>query len=90
MNKGDVDKDYKIIILGDSQVGKTSIIARYTHNTFETSLMPTIGSDFQSRIITIDDKLVKLNIWDTAGQELYRSLLLHIIGKHQERCLFSM
>lgn len=64
----------KIIILGDSYVGKTSLLERYTKNKFNTHYKATIGTDFLSKEIFIDNQLITLQIWDTAGQERFFSL----------------
>jgi small GTP-binding protein len=65
---------YKYVIIGDSSVGKTSIIKRYTHNTFEENHRSTIGIDFIIKNIDIDNKRIKLQIWDTAGQERFKHI----------------
>ena len=65
---------FKILLLGDSGVGKSSIILRYTDNTFSSNLMNSIGVDFKLKNIPVDDKRVKLQIWDTAGQERFRTI----------------
>ncbi|KAJ3431565.1 rab7b [Anaeramoeba flamelloides] len=64
----------KIIILGDSGVGKTSLMNRYVKNKFTNQYKATIGADFLSKEITIDDRSVTMQIWDTAGQERFQSL----------------
>eukprot|EP01031_Cornospumella_fuschlensis_P043043 gene43043-52603_t len=64
----------KIIILGDSGVGKTSLMNQYVNKKFTTQYKATIGADFLTKEIMIDDKLVTLQIWDTAGQERFQSL----------------
>jgi len=64
----------KIVILGDSGVGKTSLMERYVNERFVQQYKATIGADFLSKEIAIDDKLVNMAIWDTAGQERYQSL----------------
>ncbi|OHS99643.1 Ras-related protein Rab-19 [Tritrichomonas foetus] len=65
----------KLILLGDSNVGKTSIVQRYMHNKFQDEQSPTIGAAFDTSKILISGIQYELNIWDTAGQEAYRSLL---------------
>ena len=70
----DVDKTYKIIIIGDSQVGKTSILKRFVSDTFSTTLRSTIGADFGSKVVNLEGKSINLNIWDTAGQEAFRAI----------------
>eukprot|EP00457_Paulinella_chromatophora_P011979 gb/GEZN01012149.1/.p1 GENE.gb/GEZN01012149.1/~~gb/GEZN01012149.1/.p1 ORF type:complete len:205 (-),score=39.94 gb/GEZN01012149.1/:468-1082(-) len=64
----------KVIILGDSGVGKTSLMNQYVHKRFSNQYKATIGADFLTKEVTIDDKLVTLQIWDTAGQERFQSL----------------
>ncbi|XP_051117369.1 ras-related protein Rab7-like [Andrographis paniculata] len=64
----------KIILLGDSGVGKTSLLNQYVHKKFSAQYKGTIGADFVTKEVQIDDKLVTLQIWDTAGQERFHSL----------------
>ncbi|XP_071912635.1 ras-related protein Rab7-like isoform X1 [Coffea arabica] len=64
----------KIIVIGDSGVGKTSLMNQYVHKKFTHQYKATIGADFSTKEIQIDDKLVTLQIWDTAGQERFHSL----------------
>ena len=64
----------KIIILGDSGVGKTSLLAQYAHQKTATNTKPTIGADFLKKEIQVDGQVVTLQIWDTAGQEKFQSL----------------
>jgi Ras-related protein Rab-7A len=64
----------KVIILGDSGVGKTSLMNQYVSNRFSEQYKATIGADFLTKEVMIDDKLVTLQIWDTAGQERFQSL----------------
>ena len=72
--KGDADFVFRMIILGESGVGKTSILQRYRDCEFDESLQPTVGVDFSSKLLKRPQGLVKLQIWDSAGQEKYRSL----------------
>jgi small GTP-binding protein len=71
-----MSKDYdvliKVIIIGDSGVGKSSIMGRRCDNVFQPTFVSTIGVDFKYTTVTIDGKTVKLQIWDTAGQERFR------------------
>jgi small GTP-binding protein len=62
----------KLLILGDSGVGKSSILLRYTEQKFNHSHITTIGLDFKSKTIEIDGKQIELQVWDTAGHEKYR------------------
>ena len=64
---------YKIILLGDSSVGKTSIMFRYCKDLF-TNQDPTVGVQYQQKFIERDGQTIKLAIWDTAGQERFRTL----------------
>ena len=66
----------KVVLIGESGVGKTSILARYTLNSFKSQQLPTTGANFVSKIIILEDenKSIKFELWDTAGQERYRSL----------------
>lgn len=64
----------KVIILGDSSVGKTSLMNQYVNKKFSNQYKATIGADFLTKDVVIDDKEVTLQIWDTAGQERFQSL----------------
>jgi len=66
--------EVKICILGDSGVGKSSLVQRFVHNTFTVGNESTIGASFLTKTVIVGDKTVKFNIWDTAGQEKYRAL----------------
>ena len=68
---------FKILTIGESQVGKTSILRRYVENKFERHHLATIGIDYQTKTLKIKDKEIKLKIWDTAGQERYRNIANH-------------
>ena len=66
---------FKIVLLGDSGVGKSNLVFRFTKNEFNKDSKSTIGVEFATKTVQIDDnKLVKAQIWDTAGQERYRSI----------------
>ena len=64
----------KVIILGDSGVGKTSLMNQYVNKKFSNQYKATIGADFLTKEVTVDDRLVTMQIWDTAGQERFQSL----------------
>jgi len=64
----------KVIILGDSGVGKTSLMNQYVNRKFSNQYKATIGADFLTKDVMIDDRLVTMQIWDTAGQERFQSL----------------
>ena len=69
------EKRYKLVLLGEASVGKTSIIKRFTTNDFDFNSQSTIGASFSTTEIQIDGKFLFFEIWDTAGQELYDSLM---------------
>ena len=64
----------KLITLGDSSVGKTSLIVRFAENKFEQSHMPTIGIDSKSRTMSVGSGEFRVQLWDTAGQEKFRTI----------------
>ena len=79
MNENNQDnvQQCKVVLLGETFVGKTSIINRLINNTFETDVAPTKGASFGKKTMKIDEfeeKNIQYSIWDTAGQEKYRSL----------------
>ncbi|CAF0732644.1 unnamed protein product [Didymodactylos carnosus] len=63
---------FKILIIGESSVGKSSLMTRFVDETFQPTFVPTIGVDFKVRTLIIDDYQCKVQIWDTAGQERFR------------------
>ncbi|XP_071143607.1 ras-related protein Rab-10-like [Mytilus edulis] len=65
---------FKIILVGDPAVGKTSLVRRFTTGRFQQEYKSTIGVDFTVQTLQLDGKIVKLQIWDTTGQERFRSL----------------
>ena len=69
------DLSFKVIVIGDSGVGKSCLTNKATKNIFEESYNATVGFEFFSFNIKMEDKVIKLQIWDTCGQELYRSLI---------------
>ena len=73
-SSGTVDFVGKLLIIGDSAVGKTSILLRYCDNTFTFSQIPTLGIDYKIKTFDVDGKKLKLQIWDTAGQEKFRTI----------------
>ena len=64
----------KVIIIGDSGVGKTNLLTKFCDGVFKDSYVATIGVDFKLKTINVDDAKVKLQIWDTAGQERFRNI----------------
>jgi len=85
---------FKVVLIGDSGVGKSNLLSRFTRNEFNLESKSTIGVEFATRSIQVDNKTVKAQIWDTAGQERYRAitsayyrgavgaLLVYDIAKH--------
>ncbi|XP_039608493.1 RAB11a, member RAS oncogene family, like [Polypterus senegalus] len=85
---------FKIVLIGDSGVGKSNLLSRFTRNEFNLESKSTIGVEFATRSIRVEGKTVKAQIWDTAGQERYRAitsayyrgavgaLLVYDIAKH--------
>ncbi|CAL1377644.1 unnamed protein product [Linum trigynum] len=69
-----VDYVFKVVLIGDSAVGKSQILARFARNEFSLDSKATIGVEFQTRTMVIQHKSVKAQIWDTAGQERYRAV----------------
>ena len=71
---GYFDVKYKIMVLGESKVGKTSLIKRFTKDQFGGVYLTTVGMDFQDKIIELEDKKIRMQVWDTAGQERFRNV----------------
>lgn len=95
MTKDDeYDYLFKVVLIGDSGVGKSNLLSRFTRNEFNLESKSTIGVEFATRSIQVDGKTIKAQIWDTAGQERYRAitsayyrgavgaLLVYDIAKH--------
>lgn len=96
MGTKDDEYDYlfKVVLIGDSGVGKSNLLSRFTRNEFNLESKSTIGVEFATRSIQVDSKTIKAQIWDTAGQERYRAitsayyrgavgaLLVYDIAKH--------
>eukprot|EP00993_Chasmostoma_nieuportense_P003198 NODE_3933_length_871_cov_45.868280_g3778_i0.p1 GENE.NODE_3933_length_871_cov_45.868280_g3778_i0~~NODE_3933_length_871_cov_45.868280_g3778_i0.p1 ORF type:complete len:214 (-),score=75.34 NODE_3933_length_871_cov_45.868280_g3778_i0:166-807(-) len=75
MSLSDFDYIFKVVLIGDSGVGKSNLLSRFTRNEFNLESKSTIGVEFATRSIpTPDGKTVKAQIWDTAGQERYRAI----------------
>ncbi|KAH7570667.1 hypothetical protein ACOSP7_018995 [Xanthoceras sorbifolium] len=69
-----IDYVFKVVLIGDSAVGKSQLLARFARDDFSLDSKATIGVEFQTKTITMDRKTVKAQIWDTAGQERYRAV----------------
>ena len=76
VDSSDVIEDYKlkIVIVGDSGVGKSNLLKRFTSNEFNENSKATVGVEFLSKSYKINDKIFKIEMWDTAGQERYKSI----------------
>jgi len=76
MGEGNQEYDYlyKVVLIGDSGVGKSNLLSRFTRNEFSLETKSTIGVEFATRSIQVDGKTIKAQIWDTAGQERYRAI----------------
>eukprot|EP01016_Furgasonia_blochmanni_P039565 TRINITY_DN4936_c0_g1_i1.p3 TRINITY_DN4936_c0_g1~~TRINITY_DN4936_c0_g1_i1.p3 ORF type:complete len:248 (+),score=49.93 TRINITY_DN4936_c0_g1_i1:112-855(+) len=76
MNPPDEDYNYlfKVILIGDSGVGKSNLLTRFTKDIFNVGFKSTIGVEFDTKLVNVEDKVVKAQIWDTAGQERFRSI----------------
>ncbi|GJU84465.1 Ras-related protein RabE1c-like protein [Tanacetum coccineum] len=76
--RADYDYLIKLLLIGDSGVGKSCLLLRFSDGSFTTSFITTIGIDFKIRTIELDEKRIKLQIWDTAGQERFRTITTDI------------
>lgn len=76
--RADDDYDYlfKVVLIGDSGVGKSNLLSRFTKNEFNLESKSTIGVEFATRTLNVDGKVIKAQIWDTAGQERFSFFLL--------------
>ena len=90
---GDEDYDFifKVLLLGNSDVGKSSLLLRYVDSIWNEAFVPTIGVDFKVKTLTIDEKKVKMQIWDTAGQERFRTVVsTYFRGAHGILLLYDV
>lgn len=71
---GNTLKEVKVVLLGSTTVGKSSILNRFIRREYSTDSVPTIGAAFQSKTLSVDTDEIKLQIWDTGGSERYRSM----------------
>ena len=75
MAEEEYDHIFKVLLLGNSDVGKSSLILRYVDQVWSDTFAPTIGADFKVKTLEIDNKQIKMQIWDTAGQERFRNVI---------------
>ena len=82
---------FKVILIGDSNTGKTSLINRFVNKTFDEKYLCTIGVDFFMKTIEVDEQTIKLQIWDTAGMEKYKSISSsYYRGSHAAFVIFDL
>jgi len=74
MNENNIDQIIKVIMIGDSGAGKSSLLLKYCNDNFSEVLLSTIGVDFKNKFINHKNKLIKLQVWDTAGQERFKTI----------------
>ena len=74
LNPNGYDMIFKIVLIGDTSVGKTNILSKYLSNEFDPDTKATVGVEFGTKDFKIENNIVKVQIWDTAGQERYRSI----------------
>ena len=90
-NTHEYDYLFKMLIIGDSGVGKSSLMNRFSDNVFSESYINTIGVDFKIRTIEVNGKMIKLQIWDTAGQERFRTIVsAYYRGAHGIMIVFDI
>jgi len=69
-----LDYMYKYLFLGETSVGKTSLLIRYSDDIFDSDSLPTLGVDVRYKYVTLENKRIRLDIWDTAGQERFKNI----------------
>ncbi|KAG9149927.1 hypothetical protein Leryth_010003 [Lithospermum erythrorhizon] len=80
--EGDYDYLFKLVLIGDSGVGKSNLLSRFTRNEFNLESKSTIGVEFATKSLQIDSKVIKAQIWDTAGQERFNLFLTLFLTYH--------
>ena len=83
MSKTEFDKKCRLLIIGDSQVGKTSFLSRYTKGVFNLTYLSTAGIEFFSKDEIINNRKIRIELWDTAGSEKFFSLTSNFLGNAQ-------
>ncbi len=69
-----LDLQYKLLFLGDTSVGKTSLLIRYIDKKYDEDSLPTLGVDLRYKYVTLENKKIRVDIWDTAGQERFKNI----------------
>ena len=91
MVEEEYDFIFKVLLLGNSDVGKSSLLLRYVDSVWNDAFVPTIGVDFKVKTLTINEKKVKMQIWDTAGQERFRTVVAtYFRGAHGILLLYDV
>ena len=91
MEEEGYDFIFKVLLLGNSDVGKSSLLLRYVDSVWNDACVPTIGVDFKVKTLTINEKKVKMQIWDTAGQERFRTVVAtYFRGAHGILLLYDV
>jgi Ras-related protein Rab-1A len=90
-SQAQVDYLYKILLLGSSAVGKSSLLLRFADDTFKENQVSTIGVDWKIRTVDVNGKLIKLQLWDSAGQERFRTIASsYYRGAHGVAVVFDL
>lgn len=90
-NTNKIDLVIKLIMIGDSNVGKSSLLLRYCENEYNTTFITTLGVDLKMKCITVNNKKIKMMIWDTAGQERFRTITTsYFRGSHAVLITFDV
>ena len=91
MDDENYDFIFKVLLLGNSDVGKSSLLLRYVDSVWNDAFVQTIGVDFKVKTLTINEKKVKMQIWDTAGQERFRTVVsTYFRGAHGILLLYDV
>ena len=78
-----LDLQYKLLVLGDTSVGKTSFLIRYIDNKYDGDSLPTLGVDVRYKFVTLENKKIREDIWDTADQERFKNITkIYFRGTH--------
>ena len=86
-----LDFQYKILLLGDATVGKTSILIRYVDDKFDSDSLSTLGVDVRYKFVSLNNKKIRLDIWDTAGQERFKNIAKNYFkGSHAVIFVFDV